>query len=147
MAGKTFKRAVRTEKIWFNLPDKDDNDVRYDCVDILPAGVILDFGSGGADGEEDGVNSLDKVKAFFNSAILEDQHEQFWAHIHDRQARIGLEMLMEVAEYIAEEFAARPTGGSSSTGQSTTSTGDASTDGASPVVSIYSRPEPIAAST
>ena len=30
MAGKTFKRAVRTEKIWFTMPDKDDNDVRYD---------------------------------------------------------------------------------------------------------------------
>lgn len=144
MAGKTFKRAVRTERIWFTMPDREDNEVRYDCVDILPAGIVLDFGSA-TDGEQG--NPLDKVKEFFNGAIREDQHEQFWAHIHDKEARIGLEMLMEVAEYIAEEFSARPTGGSSSGGAPMTSTGDGSTAGASPVVSIYSRPEPIAAST
>lgn len=143
MAGKTFKRAVRKDKIWFELPDAEDNNVRYDCVDILPAGVVLDFGDSSAD---DG-NALVKIKEFFDSAIMEDQHEAFWAHIHDRKSRIGLDMLMEIAEYIAEEFAARPTGGSSSTGPSMTSTGDGSTAGVSPVVSIYSRPEPIAAST
>lgn len=144
MAGKTFKRAVRKEKIWFELPDGNDENVRYNCVDILPAGLVLDFGSNDEDGTG---NPLDKVKGFFNGAIRSDQHEQFWAHIHDRESRIGLDMLMEVAEYIAEEFSARPTGGSSSPGPSMTSTGDDSTGGASPVVSIYSRPEPIAAST
>lgn len=146
MAGKTFKRAVRKDKIWFTMPDAKDTDVRYDCVDILPAGVILDFGTSGDDAADSG-NSLDKVKEFFDAAVMEDQHEQFWAQIHDPKARIGIEMLVDIAEYIAEEFTARPTGESSPDGPPTTSTGDGSTDGALRAVPTYSRPEPIVAST
>lgn len=138
MTGKAFKRAVRTDKIWFSLPDKDDNDVRFDCVDILPSGLLMDFG----EVSDVGGNVIQAIKDLFNGAIREDQQELFWEMTRSREAPIGIDMLQEVAEMLAEAYSTRPTGESSSDGQSKTSIGGGSTGGALRAVSTYSKPEP-----
>lgn len=143
MAGKAFKRAVRKDPVWFAIPDKDDNDVRFDCVDILPAGLIMDFG----ETTEEGGNAIQGIRDLFNGAIRDGQQDRFWEMVRDKDAPIGIDMLQEIAEMLAEEYSARPTGEPSSDGQSTTSTGDGSTGGALRGVPTYSKPEPIAAST
>jgi hypothetical protein len=143
MAHKAFKRAVNLDPIWFTLPDRDDNDVRFDCADDMPAGVVLAFASGvtGDEAEKTSKGALDSVHELFDTAIVEDQHEQFWALINDKKGKVGIAMLIEVASWLTEEYTARPTGPSSGDGQPAKPSGPGSTGGALHAVTTYSKPE------
>lgn len=152
MAHKSFKRAVNLDPVYFEVPGPGDTEVRFDCVDDLPAGVILVFAEvmgGGEEGEPDEskINVVQAVKDVFDAAIVEDQREKFWALTKAKDNGIGLGMMMDIAAWLAEQYTARPTGPSSDGGQSAKSSGSGSTAGALRGVTTYSKPELVEAST
>ena len=147
MAGKSFKRAAATEDVWFGLPGPDGDEVRFDCLPVLPAGIILDFGTimGGDDeSEEQGMTKIaGGLDNFFRNAIVDEQFAQFQDMIHDKRCGIGLGMLSDVAAFLAEEYSGgRPTGAPSAPTSLKTESGNGSTAGALPVVQTYSRSKP-----
>lgn len=146
MAHKSFKRAQNLDPIYFEVPGKDDAEVRFDCVNDLPAGVILVFaevmgGDEAAESDEPKINVIQAVKDVFDAAIVDGQREQFWTMTKDKDNGIGLGMLMDIATWLAEQYTARPTGPSSDGGQSAKSSGSGSTGGALHAVTTYSKPE------
>lgn len=138
MGHKAFKRAANLDPVWFTLPGEGDSEVRFDCQPDLSAGLLMSFEDGAQDPE---ASQMAAVREFFNAAVVESQQEQFWAMINDRKAPIGISILVEVAQWLAGEYADRPTGQSSASGSQRTTTSGPSTDGASPAVKTYSKPE------
>lgn len=150
MPNKVFRRATNIEPIWFVLVDAKDQEIRFDCNPEMAAGVIMNFAEFTGAGEDETVadrNIIRTVHELFDAAVVEDQHDSFWALINDRRAGIGVNTLIEVASWLAEQYTARPTGPSSPTGQDGTSTGNALTPGASSGVSVYSKSGPVTAVT
>jgi hypothetical protein len=141
MGGKAFKRAANLEPIWFTL---GESQVRFDCEDDIPGGMILDF-SGNVEGKDGAQDQLAAVKDFFNAAIIESQQSRFWEMLYDKKEKVGVSMLIELAQWLAGEYSDRPTGQSSEDTPPRISTGVASTAGASAAASTYSRPEPVGA--
>lgn len=143
MGHKAFKRAANLDPIWFTLGEED---TRFNCEDDIPGGMILDF-AGVMEGDDADGNMLKAVKEFFAAAIVPEQLDQFWALVYDKNAKVGLSMLIELAQWLAGEYSDRPTGQSSGDTPQKTSTGGDSTAGALHGVPTYSRPEPVAATT
>jgi len=148
MAGKAFKRRTERDPVWFSLPGKDDEEVRFDCHQTLPGGMILDLVAI-LDGDSNTKEVKDAITAIFSSAIVgEEKYALFEAMTNDPDLEIDLGMMMEVASYLAEQYTAeRPTGAPSGATSSRTSPGDDSVDGALPAPSTYSRSELTAATT
>jgi hypothetical protein len=143
MAHKSFKRAVNLDPIWFTLPDREENDVRFDCNDAMPAGVVLSFvgtSTAGRDDATPGGSPVDSVRDLFDAAVIETQHNEFWALVNDKKGKVDIGMLVEVASWLTEEYTARPTGQPSDSGPSGKPSGPGSTVGASPTVTTYSKP-------
>lgn len=155
MAGKTFRRTTGQEPMFFEVEKDDGGLIRFDCRPQIPGGVLLAFTSGGAQGatENDrlaiGRSAIQAVRAMFRHAIVKAQQEHFWAMINgeSEDGLIDVGTMMEIAEYLSEAYAERPTGEPSGSGSPTTSNGSRSTDGAPPMVSTYSRLTPVGPST
>lgn len=151
MAGKVFKQAQNVDPIWFEIEVKPGPDgkprpnVRFDCEDDIPGGVMFAFSGEdeepGSDGEPK-LNMVAAAKSLFDSAVVEDQKELFWDMVYGRRRDlgvIGLTQMLGIAEYIAGSYAARPTGESSDDGSPRTPNGSPSRGGARQEVSTYSR--------
>lgn len=147
MAGKSFKRAVNSDPIWFDLPGLGDTAVRFDCIDVLPGGMLLDFGA--VMDTDSGKDQAAAVWGLFEAAIVPDQFEKFAAMCRDKRLGIGLPMMTDVAEFLSGEYTSRenPTPVPSGNTSPRITYGDASTDGVLHAVSTYSRSEPTPAST
>lgn len=150
MAGKSFKRALNVDPIWFDVPaDPVDGveqpDVRFHCNDDIPGGVMFNFAGKAPDDttteESERTDTVSAARDLFDKAIKKDQRKLFWQMLNgDPEAPgvIGLSMMMDIAEYLSEAYSARPTGGSSGNGSPKTSNGSASMVGASNVAPTYS---------
>src|SRR6478752_9134163 len=119
MAHKSFRKAINADPIWFTIPDRDDNDVRINCVDDLPAGVVFEFiektegdAPGGDEAESGNGKALGAVYDLFNAAVVEEDHDRFWELVNDKRGHVGISMLVDVASWVAGEYTARPTGSS-----------------------------------
>jgi hypothetical protein len=151
MARKVFKASRRAEndKIGFTIEPfklKEDGstwpNVDFDCQDSISAGALMAFSGEdtpeGTSEQERGRQAIQSTKQIFNESILESQHKVFWEMVAGEHGGLDIDQMMQLAEYLAGEYGSRPTGESSVSGQPATSSSTASTDGASPGVTIYS---------
>lgn len=151
MAGKSFTRAVRVDKVWFDVPGPEEGQqVRYDCIDELPGGVLLDLGAimgGGSEGQEQARDITKALIEFFEKAIVPEQYAQWIEMTHDQRCGIGMPMMTDIAAYLGQQYSGdRPTGPSSEPTSPRTESGNGSTAGALREVSTYSR-SPLPASS
>ena len=159
MAHKAFKRAQSLDPISFDVPTAD-GEITFKCEDEIPAGVVfaftdakktseLDEGEADAESEADDEGALSTVLALFDAAIVDEQIEQFHELLRAKAKGkgIGISMLMDIATWLGEQYAARPTGPSSDSGQSAKPNGSVSTGGALHVVTTYTKPEQLVPTT
>ena len=135
---KTFKAAARDEELEFETSEGDV----FHARPKLSAGVILRFSAAMAGDGDENVSLAEMVVAiqnFFRGALLADDYERFLAMLDDPDKGVSLDELMDIAGWLAGVYSARPTGTDSPAGSPTSPTGDASTDGPSPVVTTFSR--------
>lgn len=152
MAFKSFDAAVaeRSDAPTFALHGRT-----FHCVPELPAKVIFRFVSAldtstdpassaeTSTGAADVLKLIDAVDDFFRSALINEDYKvwQVWSDGEDSEHIISITTLTDIATWLAGEYSARPTGGSSPSSSSPTSGGGGSTAGASPTAPTYSRPE------
>lgn len=159
MAGKVFRRQASNETLFFEVEKEDGELLRFDCRSSIPGGVILSFSEliggdqeGGTDAEQlaAGKGALKIVHELFKAAIVRPQQALFWSMVNGEadEGFIDIAQLMEIAMYLGEAYAARPTGVPSSAGSPKTSSGSPSRDGAPPPAQVtYSRLTPVESST
>lgn len=159
MAGKVFRRQASKDTLFFEVEKEDGDLLRFDCRSSIPGGVILSFSEliGGTDGDATdaeqlaaGKGALKIVHELFKAAILKGQQALFWSMVNGdaEEGFIDIEQLMQIAMYLGEAYAARPTGVPSSDGSPKTSSGSPSRDGAPPAAQVtYSRLTPVESST
>lgn len=82
--------------------DFDLNDRKFHCTEMIPGAALLDFAAKLKD--EDPAAMAEAVWEFFDMAIVEDEREGFREFIRDPKQRVGIETLMEIAEWLMEEF-------------------------------------------
>jgi hypothetical protein len=148
MAHKSFKRAQNLDPISFDLPiGRSDETVEFKCEPEIDAGVVLSFieskGSTEPGTEISDEDATVAIMDLFEAAIVDEQFEQFRSMLRAKKKGEGipLSMLMDIASWLGEQYAARPTGPSSDSGQSATSNGSPSTGGVLHAVTTYSKPE------
>lgn len=148
MASRSFRVAVATEKIWFDLEYTDARGQgvtqRFHCRPTIPTSVILNFASAmGA--EEAGTAAISLIRGLFERAIVPEEYPEFLQLLEDPDVGIDINMYTEIASWLAEQYVAgRPTGESLPSTQQGSSRGTDSTDGASRMALTYSRLEPVA---
>lgn len=151
MASKSFRVAVATEKIQFDLEylDKSGRGVThtFHCRPTISTEFILKFATSmDNESKESGIKAISLIQELFEMAIVPEEYGDFLLLLEDPDIGIDINMYTEIASWLAEQYTAgRPTGESSASTQPASSRGTDSTDGASPVALTYSRPEPVAA--
>lgn len=95
----------------YNNPIVDEREVElngetFKLVDMIPGAVLLDFLAN--QDMEDPAAMAKVLYSLFDEAIIPEDVERFKAFIRDPKAKVDLEVLAEVAGYIAEEFSGRP---------------------------------------
>jgi hypothetical protein len=144
MPRKTFRVAVAAEPISFDLEGPASGIQNFRCRDRMAAGTLMKFAEAFADMEDDpanpetakaGANAIPIIRDFFNSSLMPEARDRFWAMINSDDDGIPMETLVEIAGWLAEVYSGeRPTGPTSSGTSAGTSTGVDS-----PVT--YSRPD------
>lgn len=142
---KVFKSATRTKNLEFEVSSGEVFHARAK----LSAGPVLKFaamiGKDEDDEAEGGAVNISRMAdgmiEFLTAAIVPEDRERFTAQIDDIDG-ITLDELMEIAGWLAGEYAGRPTGTDSDDGSAETPTGPDSTGGVSPTGTTYSRAEP-----
>jgi hypothetical protein len=144
MPRKTFRVAVAAEPISFDLEGPFSGIQNFRCRDRMAAGTLMKFAEAFADMEDNpdspetakqGANAIPIIRDFFNSSLMPEGRDRFWAMINSDDDGIPMETLVEIAGWLAEVYSGeRPTGPTSSGTSGETSTGDGS-----PVT--YSRPD------
>ncbi|HEX6686811.1 MAG TPA: hypothetical protein VF062_28860 [Candidatus Limnocylindrales bacterium] len=153
MAGKVFRRQTGKAAVYFEVEKENGDLLRFDCRPSIPGGLILafsDLAAPDADGSDEdriaaGRGAIKIVKDLLRAAIVPAQQELFWSMLDGTSAdgMIDVETMMEIADYLGEAYAERPTGPSSGAGSPTTSSGSPSRDGAPGAVLTYSRLTPV----
>jgi len=100
---KTFNsRQASTELI-----ELDVNGTVFHALPNLPGAVLLDFV---ASADDD--NAAAMVKAMtqlINQSIVPEELEAWQAFVREPANNVTIELIMEVASYLAEEYTGRPT--------------------------------------
>jgi hypothetical protein len=139
---KSFRTSTAVDTVEFDI----DGEV-FHANRQMSAGILLQFAdmTGAEEGEEmsltDGRQAVKAVRAFFDAAIVKEDRERFNTLLSDPDRSIDINMLLEIASWLGEQFTARPTGQPSSSTSKAKGNGDASTDGALPVGTTFSRKE------
>lgn len=158
MPRKTFRVAVASEPISFDLEGPVSGIQNFPCRDRLAAGTLMKFAEAFTDMEDDpnspetakaGTNAIPILKDFFNSILQPQARDRFWAMINNDDDGIPMETVVEIAGWLAEVYSGeRPTGPTSSGTSGATSTGDGSPGSQpQPDTQTYSRSEPTPALT
>lgn len=126
MARRSFTVPAPTDTVEFDLEGQT-----FRCRPRVAAGILMRFAEIiGADEDEDSVSAQDIIRMmreFFEAAVVRDDFERFWALIEDPDTAIPVEMLADIANWLAEQYTQRPTGAPSSGGRANGSSGDALT--------------------
>jgi hypothetical protein len=145
---RSFRTAVNAAEIEFDIDGRI-----FRCQPQLPAGLIMRFAdvTSGDDDENDTAasnsNMISFIRDFLDAAIVPEQRQEMHDLLNNPDVPISINLLLDVLTWLAAEYTARPTGESSSATSSPPSSGQDSTDGRSPTVTTYSRPEPVGAQT
>jgi hypothetical protein len=128
----------------------------FHAVGVAPGGLILDFGGMTSLSEEQqalltkeeqdavGKESLAAVTEFLNTVIVPNDKPAFHAAIRqvaEDGSVAALSDVMEIAQWLAEEYAANPTGESSPPSSTEEGTAPASSGGRPSAATTYSRPK------
>ena len=89
--------AALPEPLEFQL-----NNHTWHCATMIPGAALLDFA--GQLNAEDPKAMSDAVWEFFDLAIVEQEREGFRTFIRDPAQRVDISTLMEVAEWLMEQF-------------------------------------------
>lgn len=79
----------------------------FACRPMIPGAVILDF-MGGID-ESAPATMVNALRVLFKEAIVEDQYEAWEEFTRDPENNVDLDLLSEIAGYLAEVYTNRPT--------------------------------------
>jgi|SRR6478735_727231 len=144
---RSFRTAVNTTEIEFDIDGRV-----FKCQPQLPAGLIMRFADVTAGDNDDDTgasnsNMIAFIRDFLDAAIVPEQRQEMRDLLNDPDVPISINLLLDILTWLAGEYTARPTGESSSPTSSPPSSGQDSTDGHSPTVTTYSRPEPVGAQT
>lgn len=108
MAIKKFKGYVSDEPIVIELESPDGESVStFKCRRAVAGSKILDFLS--ETNEEDPASMARAVFGLLESALEPDQWEGFRAFVDSADNGVSLEVLSEIAGWVAEQYSARPT--------------------------------------
>jgi len=151
MPRRSFKVAVATEPISFDLEGQKSGFRNFVCRDRLAAGTLMRFAETFASledeeestGQNNGAEAIPAIREYFNKCLLPTNHELFWSMINDDDEGITIETLVEIAGWLSEVYSgSRPTGETSAPGSGVTSSGGGSAALLPPVdTPTYSRPE------
>ena len=137
MTRKSFRTATSKETVEFDI----DGEV-FHCHKQISAGVLLQFADMSSDTEDgSGREAIHAIQTFFNAAIVAEDRDRFNALLSDPDRFIDINLLLEIANWLGEQFTARPTGAPSALTSSETDSGAGSTAGALPVGTTFSRKE------
>ena len=89
--------AAMPEPLEFDL-----NGRIWHCESIIPGAALLDFA--GQLNAEDPKAMSQAVWDFFDLALVDEEQEAFKTFVHDKSQRITITTLMEIAEWLMEEF-------------------------------------------
>ena len=78
------------------------NNHTWHCAPMIPGAALLDFA--GQMKAEDPSAMAEAVWSFFDLALVEQERESFKGFIRDPNQRIDINTLMEIAEWLMEEF-------------------------------------------
>lgn len=124
MARKQFTVPSAEEQVEFDLEGKT-----FRCRPRVSAGILMRFAdvAGGPEDEVDSRAMVRVLREFFVNAIVREDFDEFWGLIEDPDIAIPVETLSEIANWLAEQYTERPTGGPSSSGRGSGSSGGVST--------------------
>jgi hypothetical protein len=145
MARKSFHTSTATKPIEFDI----DGEV-FHCNGEMAAGVLMRFadmaiGDEDEDDPQRGRAALAVVRDFFKAALTTKDRKRFFDLLEDPDRNVNINMLISIANWLGQEYTARPTGTPSSASSSETDSGVDSTDGVVPGVTTFSRKETPAA--
>ena len=108
MARKSFKGYVSPEVVEFDLePPNGGHTFTVRGVPMIPGSVLLDFLS---DTKGDDPGSLAAaINSILKAAVVPEQWDEFRAYTDNPENGISLEILSEMAGYLAESYSGRPT--------------------------------------
>jgi len=123
---RTFTSAAptQTDPVTFDL-----NGHVFTCKAALPGAVLLDFVAEADSG--DGGRAAAVLVTFIETALIPDDVDQFRFVVRDAETAIPVETIGEIASYLVEEYAGRPTTPPDSSGATRTKSGRGSTAGSS----------------
>ena len=97
MSKKTFTTYQPTEQVEFDI-----NDQTFHCVPMLPGATLLDFMSAA---DPDHPNEMAKaVRTLLKQAVVEEEREAFEAFITDPANAVSVDILSEIAGYVADKL-------------------------------------------
>lgn len=108
MATKKFKGYVSDDPILIELETPDGSDSRtFKCRRAVAGSTILDFLSDTSDSDPSGMARA--VFGLLKSAIEPSEWEGFREFVDNPDNGVSLEVLSEIAGWVSEQYAARPT--------------------------------------
>lgn len=108
MATKSFKGYAPTEETTIELESPDGTrKIEVRTVPVVAGSVVLDFMA--ETSEEDPGTLAAAVMKMLQVSILPEDWERFRDFIDDSKNGITLELLSEIAGFLAEAFSGRPT--------------------------------------
>lgn len=108
MAIKKFKGYVSDEPILIQLESPDGSvTIEFKCRRAVAGSTILNFLA--QTDEDDPATMAKAVFGLLESALESDQWEAFREFVNNSDNGIDLETLSEIAGWVSEQFAGRPT--------------------------------------
>lgn len=115
----------KKEAVVFSLADQE-----FTCVPTMPAGVLIALSNvkSPKEGEEGGENLLVQVQDFIESVMVDADVPRFREVISSKQYTITFDELVDVMNWLIEEYSDRPTQPPSSSEDGQGQTGNGQTD-------------------
>lgn len=139
MARKSFRTSTAATSVEFDIDDEV-----FRANSQISAGVLMKFADLVIDDEDDesrGQLALHAIREFFTAALVKEDRRRFFDLLEDPDRTVDVNLLVDIANWLGEQYTARPTGTPSSSTSSETASGVDSTDGALPVGTTFSRKE------
>lgn len=148
MTVKSFQSRKRAPEDYL---DFEVNGHAFKAKPSIPVGFLMEFSEAFGkindkpENEEQeiqsGVQAIAAVRQLFHNALIAEDRDRFFALLNDPDEEVDIEVLMDISEWLGEQYTARPTGGASSQGSQKKASGGGSTAGAQLGASTFSRPD------
>lgn len=108
MATKKFKGYVSDDPIIIELESPEGDTTTFKCRRAVAGSMILDFLSDASD--NDPASMARAVFGLLQAAVEPSEWDGFREFVDNPDNGVSLEVLSEMAGWISEQYAARPTG-------------------------------------